>query len=362
MKELNQIVDFVFDMKEDRPLRLLDVVDIQLVDGHQCRYEGRLPKICDIVAHVSRLDAQAFKYVRQAVEAFNPDMITLSGDNVYGEFDDKGTLLPEMIRRFDGYKIPWFGVFGNHDNETMMGVDWTVEQYENAKYGMFKWHPELEGNSNYSIAITCNGKLKNVFFAMDTNGCFEGDFRDPKAITKAGIYPKQMQWFKDTVEALKELNGGEYVPALLFTHIAFRPIHDALNERYGLPYNSWGWYGDSGKPFERTYIPENNPYGDFGAILGEGEPAIDNPEFMQMVKESGVVGLFYGHKHSVCASLMIDGIRHTYGLKTGNFVCGTKELRGTTLITIDGKDLDVKHRYHDFSLDYENESEELVKE
>lgn len=75
-------------------------------------------------------------------------MIIITGDLVYGEFDDKGTCLLELIKFMESFDIPWAPVFGNHDNESQKGADWQCEQLEKAGNCLFRQRT-LTGNSNY---------------------------------------------------------------------------------------------------------------------------------------------------------------------------------------------------------------------
>ena len=37
----------------------------------------------------------------------------------------------------DSFEIPWSPVFGNHDNESKMGVEWQCDQLEKANFAYF---------------------------------------------------------------------------------------------------------------------------------------------------------------------------------------------------------------------------------
>lgn len=65
-----------------------------------------------------------------AVAQAYPDLIIITGDIVYGSFDDSGATLRWMCKLLDSFEIPWAPVFGNHDNESKMGVAWQCRQLE----------------------------------------------------------------------------------------------------------------------------------------------------------------------------------------------------------------------------------------
>ena len=129
----------------------------------------------------------------------NPDLIVLSGDNVYGEFEDNGTVLTALIAEMESYKIPWTLTFGNHDNETKKGMEWTCAQYENAEHCLFKRGPidKLHGNGNFTIGVKQGDKLSEVIWLMDSSGKTETD-ESQNMTSSAGLYENEMNRNTDT--------------------------------------------------------------------------------------------------------------------------------------------------------------------
>ncbi len=116
-------IDFTLDFEAGRDLRILQIADpqIQWLDGARPeRYEPiRATFFADgITDHETRV----WRHMDQAVEVTKPDLIVLTGDNIYGEMDDSGTVWDELCTKMDSYEIPWLSVFGNHDNESAKGV------------------------------------------------------------------------------------------------------------------------------------------------------------------------------------------------------------------------------------------------
>ena len=130
-------VDFVVSVPEDREAVILQLTDPQIIDSSQCRTEDRLSSIGKDIWSPDKKDIRCYDYLREIIENTNPDLIILTGDIVYGEFDDNGENLLEIIEFFESFGIPWAPVFGNHDNESKMGVDWQCEQFENAEHCLF---------------------------------------------------------------------------------------------------------------------------------------------------------------------------------------------------------------------------------
>ena len=154
-EKLENVMDFVLEIPEGRDAVVLQLTDIQIIDSDQQRYPGRLPNLVE-EWKPENMEKLAFSHMREIVERVKPDLIVLSGDNVYGEFDDNGTSLAALIKEMESYQTAWTLTFGNHDNETRRGVLWTCEQYEKAEHCLFKRGPveSVHGNGNFNIGIS----------------------------------------------------------------------------------------------------------------------------------------------------------------------------------------------------------------
>ena len=146
------MVDFVVEVEEGRMPRILQLSDTQIIDSSKMRTSNRLSAGEVKNYDPSNVGKLCFDYVTSVVEEYDPDLIIITGDLIYGEFDDNGTMLQTIIEFFDGLQIPWAPVFGNHDVESKMGADWQCEQLENSEYCLFEQR-ELTGNGNYTVGI-----------------------------------------------------------------------------------------------------------------------------------------------------------------------------------------------------------------
>lgn len=345
--KLEDVVDFVLEVESGRDVKILQLTDIQIIDSSQQRYDGRLHSWSIDTWAPDKVEIVAFQYMRETVEAVNPDLIVLSGDNVYGEFDDSGVMLQKLVEEIESYDIPWTLTFGNHDNETRKGIEWTCEQYINAKNCMFTRGDieNVEGNGNFNVAITQGGKLTEVIWLMDSNGHTDND-PDGNSYSKQGILKGQLAWFEEENEKLKEFNGGVSPKAIGFFHHPPRAFGDAL-AFYGYesaanafltPDGNWG-------TFSPIIIPENNN-GDIGAMRKDAGGYIDqNYKFHEMLKTYSVEGWFFGHDHRNNASCSFEGVRYTYGLKASKYDDYEVGDIGGTVITIGENPLKVNHYY-----------------
>ena len=133
--------DFVLELGEERKgteIRLLQLTDMQVIDAGQCRTENRLRLDEKAAWTRENVEQQCYAHIRSLVAQTKPDMIFITGDVVYGEFDDSGESLRDFIRFMDAFRIPWTLVFGNHDNEAAIGVERQCELYASSRYCMFR--------------------------------------------------------------------------------------------------------------------------------------------------------------------------------------------------------------------------------
>ena len=260
---------------------------------------------------------RAWQYVEEGVKKTNPDVIVLTGDNIYGETDDSGELWLEMIDVLDSFEIPWLCVFGNHDPESNKGTDWQIEAVQNSKYGFMKDGGLENGRSNYTVGIRQGKELKYVFYMLDTNGPAyylynptEGLQQNNPSYDKIqqsiGIFADQVDWINACNDKISAYAPD--VPSMMFYHVP--PIETTVAE------------------VEQGMSKEN--IGGFNTGV--------NAQFFEAAKAANCVGMFMGHQHKVAVSLRYDGILLTYGLKTGTGDYHDPEMLGTTKITISKED------------------------
>lgn len=337
-------VDFVINIPEGKDIKILQLTDTQLCDPSKARNETRVSQLAGAyyADGITKFQLKTGGYIRPIVENVKPDLIVLTGDIVYGETDDSGEDLLKMIEHMDSYKIPWAATWGNHDNESAKGVKWQCEQLEKSEYCVFK-RGNVTGNSNYNIVLRQGGEIKYIAYMLDTNGCREvdnpGEGIMPDNIDiaeiqqQAGIYPDQIQWFSDTNKTIANLAKKKTVESLVFFHIEPAQYYQACVEQYG--------YNDHMSKLDLT-----NP-GDFGTLYDGVSPhGVDQSgDFFNAAKAAGTTGMFFGHEHDNDGSLVYDGIRLTFGSKTGTHTFYRAEQIGGTVITIGAKDnaMNVRH-------------------
>lgn len=326
-------LDFVIDFPAGKDLTILQLADTQMQSLKGARTPARRSQLSSSyfvpfpTGKRNDHDFRVWRYVDEAVERVQPDLIVLTGDNVFGETDDSGAMWLEFIEKMDSYGIPWCTVFGNHDNESGKGVRWQVEQLMKSEYCIFK-QGSVSGNSNYNLLIRQGGEAKYLFYMLDSNGCKlrpdnEGAGMMPDnpdidlIVQDAGFCDDQLEWMRDSGLSVRKEYGE--VPSLIFFHI---PDYSAWKQVKNL-------YGDAMERF--PFYPDRE--GDLGFAL-ESLGGYDNGPFWGYAKELDCIGMFVGHRHKVATSILCDGIRVTYGLKTGTYDYHDETILGSVRITL----------------------------
>lgn len=319
-----EIPDYIVEVEEGREARVLFLADTQIIDSSQMRHPDRLPGMVNAWAP-ENMEELCFKYIRKAVQTVNPDLIILMGDNIYGEFDDRGTSLLKLIEVMDSFQIPWGLVNGNHDNESIKGAKWQNAQYEAAEYCLYK-KGDTDGNGNYTIAIKQGAEITRMFYLMDSNYCTYADNAVyNEVVTSCGFTQNQVKWMYDRMAMMEEVNGAAVKSTLCF--------HIATNE-----------YAIAGG----QYSTQNGDFGTAGQTTFDNyyAPSAYGKSFIEICKQFSVDSTFCGHSHKMNTSIAYQGIRWTFCLKTGEYDSHTPSELGGTKMTFNASTFAVEHVYH----------------
>ena len=324
--------------RQNTEIRLLQLTDTQIIDATQCRTEDRLRPEAKAACKRENIEIQCYSHIRSLVAQSNPDLIFISGDVIYGEFDDSGEIQKEFIDFMDNLQIPWTLVFGNHDNETVIGVEKQCELYVQSKYCLFR-RGNVSGNSNFTIGIACGGELKRVLYMLDSNGCKKSS--EPSVINKPGIFPDQLEEMRKKASCLK-LATGKTVPGFMVFHIPVDCFEEAQIAK--------GYCKENDVSDYIIGVNVAKADDDFGFKL---EPAkhlkyyiSTDKEFKETLKHCGIDGVFVGHFHKIATCITYDSIKWVHGLKTGQYDFHAPGQLGGTLITLTGglsNDFKVQH-------------------
>ena len=323
--------DFVLNVEGDEPIRILQLTDTQMIDHTQVRLGN------GAVTDYSNKDHIMYDIIDYVVEETKPDLILITGDYVYGDYDDNGSLFREQTDYFDSLGIYWAVIFGNHDNDSDSEYarwleegweDWYARkqcQYlEASTHGLFRTRTQISGYSNFSIAIKQNGEFVRSVFMIDTHGSHQ---------TAQEIKQIQLDWYKESVAAINAF-AGKAVPQFICIHV---PIY-----AFNLAAQQYGYVEGTTPNME---IPENDN-GDFGFIRQNPGSMDKSMVAFNTFKNNGADAILAGHLHKNNSSILYQGVRMVFGTKSSRYDKYSEDLLGGTIFTVTGSAFTVAPVYY----------------
>lgn len=271
--------------------------------------------------------------ITKMVEEYQPDLITLSGDNSWCTM---GYL--ELISLMESFGIPWAPIMGNHDGQGCISEFWAAQKLSEAENCLFEFGPEGMGYGNYIVNVKEGDEYVYTFFMMDTHADAEFVLEDGSTVEGYDhLWYNQQVWYEWAVNGIAA-EAGRVVPSTVVFHIPVFEIHEA---------------------WEMVSIPSED--NEFGVVAPEyadtvqggiGElpcPAPVNNGFFDLCKQLGSTNaIVFGHDHYNDAVIPYEGINLVYGVKSGFGSYWDHNLIGGTTLTINSAgDVDVQQHYYD---------------
>lgn len=283
---------------------------------------------------IPAVNPDTLKLINQALEQEKPDLVVFTGDQIKGygvtfrgdsEAKVKRTidrLLEPVVKR----GIPFAVTFGNHDEQAIPNQQqW--QYYKTYPLCLGEDAREADGCGTFYLPILSSTGDKPVFnvYMMDSHGDRKGGGYEP-------IDPSQLEWYRKTRELLKEQNGGEYVPSIMFQHI---PCHEY--------YNVLKQVDKRTKGAVRAYRTHKNEY----YLLDETKCApggmfkeppsiadIDTKQFEAISEKGDVIAMYVGHDHNNSFVGTYQGIDLGYTQGCGFNVYGPGPERGVRVFEL----------------------------
>lgn len=303
-----------------------------------------------IVMQVS--DPQDMKYVRKAMvrmldnayDLLKPDLVLFTGDNILGNhlldarFGNRQIasgkaatmqIMKESIHHIcaplEKRKIPFAMIYGNHDDMNAVSKDEQADIYRS--YSMCLPMNTRNGKvdcDTYNIPVYSRDGEK-LMFNLWMLDCAWYDKKEDKCYT--AIKPETVEWYKQTSAKLKEENGGEPVPSLMFAHIPLPEITNLIeqcgpNDIGAALTHQRGWC---------RLIPDIAR----GTMLEYPSILEDSAGLFDAALECGdVKGIVSGHDHVNCFEGKYKGIEFIQ-TSCASFRCYGGEMRGVRIFEID---------------------------
>lgn len=253
--------------------------------------------------------------MKTAVRKYKPDLCVFMGDT-YCSNDKPDEMISKIVKPITDEGIPFAVVLGNHehDKEEKPMLDAYFSHPECLSYND---NPDITGNLNYNLTVKSSSSDKTVLnlWFMDTNNMC------PSANISIydWVHKDQIEWYERKAEELKDENGGETVPAVLFQHIPVTEIYEALREA-----KPWEFYQSVvGHAYrsDKRYVATDKVVSGY---VGEDPcaPQYNEGQFECWKKVGDVKAAFFGHDHLNDFTCFVDGIMMGQ-CKTAGFRCYT---------------------------------------
>ncbi|MFZ4616342.1 MAG: metallophosphoesterase [Rectinemataceae bacterium] len=262
------------------------------------------------------MDAAGFRQIRELAALTEPDFILSLGDNSVGPFapgaaKSFAALLGSLGR-------PWGTVLGNHDAEGPRPRSWYGELYARAKGSLFSPGPaSIHGVGNWVLRLVDGGGRDAFALVMLDSG----EYRNYPGGRRYYdyIHPDQISWYEWLVqglsggEGLSRGQGSRPLPTLLAFHIPLPQMSAAVE----------AFHRDGRGAADRGFARE-----------APCPPLEDSCLFARVKRLGSTSEILSGHDHLNNISLLVEGIRLTYGTKTGPSSYHAADLLGGTLVTV----------------------------
>ena len=244
-------------------------------------------------------------FIFEAVDFAKPDVIVLCGDNINTE---EVEAYDTVFKALDRTGVPYTAVLGNHDEESSGGLtrDEIIERYMSYdNYIGYDADASLHGAGTHNLPVLSSDGSK-LAFNLWMFDC--GDYvynSEGEWLGYDWVREDQIEWYKNTRDAMTAENGGELVPSIAFQHII--PQEPCQKIFYPSDVN----LGDLTINFQdgtsHTFLPDVNAYE--GYLFEKSCPSYGNDGQWDAMLEGGdVLGLVVGHDHVNNFVVDVDGM------------------------------------------------------
>ena len=271
--------------------------------------------------------------IGQALDRENPDLVVVTGDNVYND-DDAGITkgyITKLMNTFEERNIPVAVTFGNHDSERgAMSREELMAFYNTFSCSVSVDDGEnLSGCGTYNLPVMSSDGTKirfNIWVFDSHDYDDEGEY--------GWVKKDQVEWYKATSDALRLQNDGEKVYSLVFQHIIVPEVYDVLKKADSKTIFSFEHIFNKGDYY--MFNPESVNYGTLNETPCSGKQ--NDGQFDAMVEKGDVLAMFTGHDHTNAFGVRNQGIDIMNSLSTRYNGDAFSTQYGYRMLVIDEKD------------------------
>ncbi|MCR5484633.1 MAG: metallophosphoesterase, partial [Clostridiales bacterium] len=236
------------------------------------------------------LDSRTKSFLRQAVLYNSPDIIVLTGDNIYGPevktAANARSAIGKFMSVFEELGVPVAIVFGNHDDQDCISKEDQMAIYNSYSVSIsYDEGTSMAGCGTYNVPIYSSTNSNKVAFNLwmfDTGSSQNISGYDY-------MRDNQLNWYRSKANELKAQNGGVRVPSIAFQHIIVKEIYNALKQ---VSSGTSGAQSYNGKYY---VLPDNAAP---GSVLNEHPcPSNHTGEFDAVAAQGDVLAIVSGHDH-----------------------------------------------------------------
>lgn len=306
-----------------------------------CRADGslRILFLSDFQETRDAFDPRTLRGVNSVLDAEQPDLVVLCGDNCNGPrihgADELRAYLDMMMEPFVRRGIPWCHVNGNHDYDAEVPMDDQFSIYRAIPGCLTGTVPGLPGTTNFVLPVySADGEsLMAAVWGLDAGHSMDsirpglaGEAILPGMPNIVGgwdiIRFEQLMWYWNTSREL-EARAGHAVPGVMALHVA--PWEFEYMRQYP---DSLGVKGNTEEPYN----------------LG----ALNSGLFAALVQRGDVKCVCCGHTHMNTCSAKYCGISMCNVGAAGYSAYGKDALRGGRIVELNAVgDMTTRMAYFD---------------
>lgn len=288
-----------------------------------------------------KTDYRSLAFLEAALDKYEPDLVVLVGDQIRDSIknatvEQLKTALSNQLMPMEERGIPFLFTFGNHDRDYISKFPMEDQAAYYRSFSFCYANADGADGGTYNTLIYSSDGTVPVFniYMMDTNH-WNGTGKT------SGVTEKQVEWYIETSNALKELNGGKPLPSFLFQHIPVKEIRSFLKEvPEGTP-------GALKSKFYNTYyiLDENANWTGDRNVMRE-TPASEHPDlvhtgqYQAWVQQGDILGAYFGHDHiNTFVGKTEDGIELGYNGGFGFATYGDEGERYAKIFDLNENDI-----------------------